>query len=599
MSNLLEVAMIDIILSLHRRNWSQRRIARELGINRETVARYLKQAEAAPKPADAPSGSTASEAAPHSVRPPARPPARRRKTSNAPLGSTASEAAKTSHAPPARRPAKRRQNQPMRPPARRPAKRRQNQPMRPPGSTASEAAPKPANAPPGSAVIEAAPDSVIPPLGSARDSGERGHGRLSECEPWRKVIQSKCDLGLSAQRIFQDLSNEHAFAGSDYSVRRFVRRLEPTREFPFRRLECEPGDEAQVDFGTGAPIVGPEGKRRRTHVFRIVLSHSRKAYSEVVYRQTTDNFLCCIENAFRHFGGAPRRLILDNLRAAVKNADWFDPELNPKVRSFGEYYGSVFWPTRPYTPRHKGKVEKGIDYVQDNALKGRRFASLQEQNAFLRDWELTVADTRIHGTTRRQVGKHFAEVERAALVPLPLAPFPSYHESRRTVHRDGHVEVERAYYAVPPEYLAREVWVRWDARLVRIFNQRMEPIVVHTRKEPGRFSTPPELIAPEKISGVERGAAWLLGKVRSRLGPHSTTWAEAMIEVRGVEGVRVLLGLLSLAGRHPAAEIEQACKIAAGYGAYRLRTIRALIAPGTETRIAPILERASDHSTDE
>jgi transposase len=533
MSNLLEVAMIDAILSLHRRNWSQRRIASELGINRETVARYLKQAEAAPKPANAPPGSAASEAAP--------------KPANAPPGFAASEAApKPANAPP--------------------------------GFAASEAAPKPANAPPGSTANESAPESVTPPLGLARDSDERGHGRPSECEPWREVIQSKCDLSLSAQRIFQDLSSEHGFTGSYYSVRRFVRRLEPTREFPFRRLECEPGDEAQVDFGTGAPIVGPEGKRRRTHVFRIVLSHSRKAYSEVVYRQTTDDFLGCIENAFRHFGGAPRRLILDNLRAAVKTADWFDPELNPKVRSFGEYYGSVFWPTRPYTPRHKGKVEKGVDYVQDNALKGRRFTSLQEQNAFLRDWELTVADTRIHGTTRRQVGKHFAEVERAALVPLPLAPFPSYQESRRTVHRDGHVEVARAYYAVPPEYLARDVWVRWDTRLVRIFNDRMEPIVVHTRQEPGRFRTPHELIAPEKISGVERGAAWLLGKVRSRLGPHSTTWAEAMIEVRGVEGVRVLLGLLSLAGRHPAAAIEEACKIAVGYGAYRLRTIRALIA---------------------
>ena len=145
------------------------------------------------------------------------------------------------------------------------------------------------------------------------------------------------------------------------------------------------------------------------------------------------------------------------------------------------------------------------------------------------------------------------------------------------VHRDGHVEVERAYYAVPPEYLAREVWVRWDARLVRIFNERMEQIAVHARQEPGRFSTHPSTSPPEKISGVERGAAWLLGKVRSRLGPQSATWAEAMIEARGVEGVRVLQGLLSLAGRHPAAAIEQACEIAIGYGAYRLRTIRALI----------------------
>ena len=161
-----------------------------------------------------------------------------------------------------------------------------------------------------------------------------------------------------------------------------------------------------------------------------------------------------------------------------------------------------------------------------------------------------MADTRIHGTTRRQVGKHFAEVERRALLPLPLEPFPSFHEGRRTVHRDGHVEVKRAYYAVPPEYLAREVWVRWDGRLVRIFNERMEQIAVHVRQEPGRFSTPREYIAAEKISGVERGAAWLLGRVRIGLGPQSTAWAEAMIEARGVEGVRVLLGLLSLAGRH-------------------------------------------------
>ena len=145
------------------------------------------------------------------------------------------------------------------------------------------------------------------------------------------------------------------------------------------------------------------------------------------------------------------------------------------------------------------------------------------------------------------------------------------------VHRDGHVEVERAYYAVPPEYLAREVWVRWDGRMVRIFNERMQPIAVHTRQEPGRFSTPPQYIASEKITAVERGTTWLLGRVTSRLGPHSTAWAKAMIEARGIEGVRVLQGLLSLAGRHPAAAIEQACEVARGYGAYQLRTIRALI----------------------
>jgi hypothetical protein len=168
--------------------------------------------------------------------------------------------------------------------------------------------------------------------------------------------------------------------------------------------------------------------------------------------------------------------------------------------------------------------------------------SLDEQNHFLLDWEQTVADTRIHGTTRRQVGTHFLSAERPSLQPLPLERFPCFQEARRIVHRDGHVEVERSFYSVPPEYLARSVWVRWDGRLVRIFNDRLEQIALHVKHERGRFSTQSPHIREAKISGVERGAVWLLGQV-SRLGPCSLHWAEAMLQARGVEGVRVLQGL--------------------------------------------------------
>jgi hypothetical protein len=209
-------------------------------------------------------------------------------------------------------------------------------------------------------------------------------------------------------------------------------------------------------------------------------------------------------------------------------------------------------------------------------LRGRTFSSLEEQNRFLQDWESSVADTRVHGTTRRHVGQHFAQVERPALLPLPLEPFPCFREARRTVHRDGHVEIERAYYSVPPEYLARRVWVRWDARMVRIYSDRMEPVATHVRLEPGRFSTRSVHIASQKISGLERGAAWHLARVR-RIGPHTARWAEALLESRGVEAVRVLIGLLSLASKHPAVAIERACEIATSYGAYHLRSVRALI----------------------
>jgi len=114
-----------------------------------------------------------------------------------------------------------------------------------------------------------------------------------------------------------------------------------------------PGEQAQIDFGAGAPVVSSDGKRRHPHVFRIVLSYSRKGYSEVVYRQTTDDFIRCIENSFWYFGGVPRTLIIDNLKAAVINADWYDPDINPKIQSFCEHYGTVILPAKPYTPRHK------------------------------------------------------------------------------------------------------------------------------------------------------------------------------------------------------------------------------------------------------
>jgi transposase len=495
MANHLTMALVDTIVSLHQRGWSQRRIAEELGIHRETVARHLGRTGEA-KPAIAPTGS---------------------------------------------------------------------------GDSPSDS--KPAIAPTGNDETLADSKPAIAPTGS--DSAPN-RGRPSGCTAWHGLITTLFEQGLSAQRIYQDLTSEHNYTGSYYSVRRFVAKLEERSELPFRRLEQSPGEEAQVDFGTGAPIVREDGTRSRTHVFRIVLSYSRKAYSEVVLRQTTDAFLRAIENAFWHLGGVPRRVVLDNLRAAVKKADWFDPELNPKVQAFAAHYGFVFAPTRPYLPRHKGKVERGVAYVQDNALKARRFTSLEEQNAFLAKWESTVADRRIHGTTRRQVGPLFAEVERATLQPLPVAHFPCFQETQRTVHRDGHVELARAYYSVPPEYLSRRVWARWDGRLVRIFNLNLELIAVHPQVEPGRFSTRDEDIPSERRTLVERGSVWMLNQIR-HIGEHTTNWAEALLAERGVESLRVLQGLLSLTKRHRSIEIERACEVALSYRAFRLRTLRTLI----------------------
>jgi transposase len=437
------------------------------------------------------------------------------------------------------------------------------------------------------------------------DDSPHRSGPASSCQPFRQTILTKLEAGLSAKRIYQDLAREHGFSGSYYSVRRFVARLESKTPLPFRRIETGPGEEAQVDFGTGATVIDESGKRRRPWMFRIVLSHSRKGYSEVVWHQSTDNFIAALENAFNHFGGVPKRLVIDNLKAVVKRADWYDPEIHPKLQSFAAHYGTAFVPTKPYTPEHKGKIENGVKYAKNNGLAGHVFKSLVDQNDHLADWEENVADTRIHGTTKKQVRKAFETVERGTLLPLPRDRFPSFHEARRTVSRDGYLEVDKGYYSAPPEYVTRRLWVRWDSRLVRVFNDRWEQIAVHSKCEPGRFRTDAAHIPKEKISAVERGTDALLRQIAT-IGPHTKAWSEATTQVRGVEAVRVLVGLKALAGKHETAAIEEACRVALAHGAYRLRSIRKLLKRAADSvqqslpfiEEHPIIRPLSDYSLD-
>jgi len=479
MANQLKMAMVHAIIGLLEQGWSHRRIARELGIHRETVARYD----------------------------------RLRKISD-------------------------------------------SKPANPTPGSNTEDSPKPANATLGSRV----PD--------------RSLGPPSLCQPFEEIINKKLELGLSGQRIWQDLVSDHSFNGSYSSLKRYLRRLGSQTPLPFRRMECVPAFEAQVDFGSGAWIVG-DGHKRRAHVLRVILSHSRKGYSEAVLKQDTESFIRALENAFYAFGGVPRTVVIDNLKAAVNEADWYDPELNPKIVEFAQHYNFVFLPTKPYTPRHKGKVESGIKYVKNNALKGRVFRSLEEHNRFLIDWERQVADTRIHGTTRKQVGRLFKEAEQKALLPLAPERFPFYSEGRRKVNRDGHIEVAKAYYSTPPEYLGREVWARWDSHLVRIYDEQLRQIAVHVRAQPGKFNTDRKHLADRKISSVERGVEYLLTKAM-RLGEGAGKWANKMIAVRGIEGVRVLQGFLSLSQRHSAEVINRASLTALEANCFRLRPLREL-----------------------
>ena len=403
-------------------------------------------------------------------------------------------------------------------------------------------------------------------------------GRQSVCEPFRAVVESKVEDGLSAQCVYQDLVSEHGFKDSYESVKRYVRKLKAKDPARVWRIECNPGEEAQVDFGLGAPIVDEQGKRTRTWVLRVVLSHSRKGYSEAVLRQDTETFLRVLENAIRSFGGAPLTLNVDNLKAAVTKADWYDPEINPKLAEFCRHYGMSVLPCRPYTPQHKGKVERGVAYVKENALKGRAFRSLRELNEHLRHWEATVADKRIHGTTRQQVAACF-EKERPHLLPLAESLFPCFTEAQRSVGRDSFVEVAKAYYEAPPELIGRKVWVRWDTRCVRIFNERMEQVALHTRLEPGRFS---RSLGAGGWSTPVRDTCKHWVSQASVLGEHCRQWAQAAADARGPEAIRAIMGVCRLIKTHSATTVNAACAKALQNGSHSYKGIKALLGQKTE-----------------
>ena len=245
----------------------------------------------------------------------------------------------------------------------------------------------------------------------------------SACGPYRDAIELGLSHGRNAMAIWQDLVDTCGFGAGYQSVRRFVTKLRG-KELPeaCAVIETAPGEEAQVDYGTGPMVRDPlTGKYRRTRLFVLTLGYSRKSVRLLVFRSSSQIWAELHEKAFRRLGGCTRVVVLDNLREGVLAPDIYDPSLNPLYRDVLQHYGAVPLPCRVADPDRKGKVESGVGHAQRTPLKGLRFESLEEAQTYLDHWEARWADTRIHGTTKRQVAVMFAE-ERPFLLPLPIEP---------------------------------------------------------------------------------------------------------------------------------------------------------------------------------
>jgi transposase len=358
--------------------------------------------------------------------------------------------------------------------------------------------------------------------------------------------------------IWQDLVDDHGFPARYASVRRFVAALRaPVTREPHAVITTAPGEEGQVDYGEG-PMVreAPGGKYRRTRLFVLTLGYSRKSVRLLTWRSSTQIWCELHEQAFRRLGGTVRVIVLDNLREGVLTPDVYDPTLNPLYRDVLTHYGVIALPCRVRDPDRKGKVEAGIGHTQ-KALRGLRFETLEDAQVYLDRWSERWADTRIHGTTKRQVAAMFAE-EKPALQPLPLEPFRYYQYGERTVHLDGCVEVDAAYYSTPIGWIGRRVQVQWDAQCVRLLDPASGQLLrEHLHQPRGRHL----ILEQDRPLRTPPGTVALLARAGAA-GPRIGAFCQAMLREQGQLAVRRTQSLLTSLKKHPTARVEQPCDTA-------------------------------------
>jgi transposase len=393
----------------------------------------------------------------------------------------------------------------------------------------------------------------------------------SASEPWRELIEVALSHGRNAMSIWQELVDQHGFTGAYESVKRYVRRLRGTQSPEARAIiQTAPAEESQVDYGTGPMVRDAQtGKYRRTRLFVLTLGFSRKCVRLLCFHSDARIWVELHEQAFRRLGGSTRVVVLDNLKEGVLTPDVYDPAVNPLYRDMLAHYGAVAMPCRIQDPDRKGKVESGVGHAQKTPLKGQRFESLEQAQSYLDRWEERWADQRIHGSTKRQVAAMFAE-EKPSLLPLPLEPFRYYQYGERTVHLDGCVEVEAAYYGAPPGWIGRVVRVQWDGLYVRLLDPQTGQLLrEHLRQQRGRHRIKDE----DRPKRTPLGIVQLLARA-AKAGLHIGQFARVLHERQAEAAVRRIQGLLSFIKKYGVARVDDACAAALDLEAYDYRFVR-------------------------
>ena len=421
-----------------------------------------------------------------------------------------------------------------------------------------------------------------------------GVQRTSKLDAFKGQIVRWLDAHpYSAQQIFQRLA-EAGYDGGITIVKDYVHRIRPRRRPAFLKLDFEPGECAQVDWGSYRTIrVG--NTTRRLSFFLMVLCYSRRMYLEFTVSQEMEFFLACHENAFAAFAGVPSRLMVDNLKSAVlKRLVGTAPVFNPRYLDFSRHWGFEITPCNVASGWEKGRVENGVGFVKKNLLAGQEFIDFSAVQPTAQLWVDTVADVRVHGATQRRPVDMFEE-ERAHLKRLNPAGFDLARVRTVSVTKQFRIPLDSNTYSVPSRHVGQRLTLKAWADRVCIYAQG-ELVARHERSmQRHRDIEYPEhaqqLILQRRSAREQRLLVQFLA-----LSPRAQAYREGL-EAKRVNArvhLRQILALAELHGREAVARaIDDGLELQAFSAEYIAHILAARRRIGVEPA-ALQLTRASD-----
>lgn len=354
-----------------------------------------------------------------------------------------------------------------------------------------------------------------------------------------------------------------------------------------RLAETAPGEVAQADFGRMGVVLDREtGKRRVLHALIVTLVFSRHQYVYLTFRQDLDALIAGIEEAWEWFGGTTRRLIVDNMKAAVVKSDRYEPVFNRTFQEYSLFRGFIIDPAPAGHPEAKGCVENQVKYVRDNFFAGEDFTDRDHAQSAAQTWCRTTAGLRVHGTTRKRPLLVFEQEEQEVLLPLAAERFDVPVWAECTVHRDHHVRFKNALYSVPTRYVGKEVEVKGNSALVRIYYQQ-QLIKTHPKVAKGKHSTDFEDYPKEKSAYAMRDVDYYIRTARSR-GESQGAFMEKLLsgDVPWAY-IRQAQALLRLCDKYGSTRLEAACSRALAFGLMNVKRVEGIITQSLQRETAP------------